>query len=103
LIDTQHEQLSIRRQGSLVGLARASLYYHERGEAEENRALMRRLDEQYTRTPFYGVRRLTAWLRTQGYQANHKRGARLLRLRGLEAIYPQPCLAVPAPGQRSYP
>lgn len=64
---------------------------------------MRWLDEQYTRTPFYGIRRMTAWLRQQGHGANHKRVARLMRQMGLEAIYPKPRLTKPAPGHRIYP
>lgn len=64
---------------------------------------MRLLDEQYTRTPCYGVCRMTAWLRTQGYEVNRKRVRRLLRLMGLEAIYQRPRLSAPAPGQRVYP
>jgi putative transposase len=63
--------------------------YYERKEEEtgENQALMRLLDEQYMRTPFYGIRRMTAWLKMQGYAVNHKRVGRLLRLMGVEAIY----------------
>ena len=51
---------------------------------------MRLLDQQYTETPYYGVRRMTAWLRSQGYAVNHKRVARLLRTMGMETIYPKP-------------
>ncbi len=54
---------------------------------------MRLLDEQYTRTPFYGTRKMTAWLQTQGYPVERKRVTRLLRLMGLEAIYPKPNLS----------
>ena len=54
---------------------------------------MRRLDEQYTRTPYYGVRRMTAWLRREGWGVNPKRVRRLLRRMGLEAIYPKPRLS----------
>jgi putative transposase len=64
---------------------------------------MRMLDEQYTRTPFYGVRRMTYWLNAQGYRVNGKRVRRLLRQMGLEAIYPKPRLSQPAPGHRIYP
>ncbi len=64
---------------------------------------MRLLDEQYTRTPFYGVERMTAWLRQQGYAVNPKRVRRLLRLMGLEALYPKPRLSVPGEGERHYP
>ena len=64
---------------------------------------MRLVDEHYTRTPFYGVERMTAWLRAQGYAVNPKRVRRLLRLMGLEALYPKPRLSVPAAGERRYP
>ncbi len=64
---------------------------------------MRLLDEQYTRAPFYGVRRMTAWLAQQGYGVNRKRVRRLMRRMGLEAIYPKPRLSVPVPGHRIYP
>ena len=64
---------------------------------------MRRLDEQYTATPFYGIRRMTAWLKSQGYGVNHKRVSRLLRQMGLAAIYPGPKLSQPGEGHRVYP
>jgi putative transposase len=64
---------------------------------------MRLLDQQYTETPYYGVRRMTAWLRSQGYAVNHKRVARLLRTMGLETIYPKPRLSEPHPAHRVYP
>jgi putative transposase len=64
---------------------------------------MRRLDEQYTATPFYGIRRMTAWLRSQGYGVNHKRVSRLLRQMGIAAIYPGPKLSQPGEGHRVYP
>ena len=64
---------------------------------------MRLLDEEYTRHPFYGSRRLTAWLISQGEEVNRKRVQRLLRLMGLEAIYPKPRLSVPDPSHRVYP
>jgi putative transposase len=72
-------------------------------EGAENLELMRRLDEQYTRTPYYGVRRMTAWLRRDGWGVNPKRVRRLLRQMGLEAIYPKPRLSQPGPGHRIYP
>jgi putative transposase len=64
---------------------------------------MRLLDEQYTRTPYYGIRRLTAWLRSRGEAVNHKRVARLLRRMGLEAIYPKPRLSQPDAQHKIYP
>src|SRR5438132_12341237 len=82
--------MSIERQCELLGVARSSYYYQPRAEHEENLYLMRLLDEQYTRTPFYGTRKMTAWLQTQGYEVNRKRVMRLLRQMGLEAVYPKP-------------
>jgi putative transposase len=65
--------------------------------------LMRLLDEQYTRTPFYGTRKMTAWLKRLGYQVNRKRVIRLLRTMGLEALVPQPRTSLPAEQQPRYP
>jgi putative transposase len=64
---------------------------------------MRLLDKQYTDPPYYGIRRMTAWLRSQGYAVHHKRVARLLRTMGLETIDPKPRLRNPHPAQRVYP
>jgi putative transposase len=64
---------------------------------------MRMLDEQYTRTPFYGIRRMTAWLQRCGKKVNHKRVARLLRQMGLETIYPKPRLSQPDAQHKIYP
>ena len=103
MIDPSHPGLSIARQCELVGLARASSYYQPLAESEENLLLMRLLDEQYTHTPFYGIKRMTGWLRGLGYEVNHKRVARLLRLMGLEAIYPKPRLSQPGEQVQKYP
>jgi putative transposase len=64
---------------------------------------MRLLDEQYTHTPFYGVERMTVWLRQQGYVVNPKRVRRLLRLMGLETLYPRPRLSRPGATEKRYP
>lgn len=102
-IEGNHPQISQRRQCELLEISRSGLYYEPRPESEENLRLMRLLDEQYTRTPFYGIRRMTAWLRQQGETVNHKRVARLMRQMGLEAIYPKPRLSDPAGGHRIFP
>src|SRR5437762_11534922 len=81
-----------------------SIYYYEpEQESEENLQLMRLLDDQYTRIPFYGTRKMTACLQTQGYEVNRKRVTRLLRLMGLEAIYPKPQLSGAGMSQQRYP
>ncbi len=103
MIEPEHPQLSIAQQCELLGLARSSYYYEPVPESEENLHLMRLLDEQYTRTPFYGTRKMTAWLNTQGYQVSRKRVTRLLRVMGLEAIYPQPHLSLPGVTEQKYP
>jgi putative transposase len=103
VIEPAHPQISIARQCDLVGLSRSSYYYSAEGETAENLHFMRLLDEQYTRTPFYGVRRMTVWLRQQGYAVNRKRVTRLLRTMGLETIYPKPQRSQPHPTHRIYP
>ncbi len=103
LVEAQNEQISLRRQCQLVGLHRSGLFYQARGESSENLELMNLLDEQYTRTPFYGVARMTAWLRQQGKAVNEKRVRRLLRKMGIEAIFPKPQLSQKARGAQIYP
>jgi putative transposase len=84
-------------------LSRSSLYYEPGGEAAEDLRLMRRIDEQYTARPFYGSRRMTVWLNEQGEEVNRKRVQRLMRVMGLEAIYPKPRLSLAGKGHRIYP
>jgi putative transposase len=84
----------VRRQCELLGLPRASFYYEPATESEENLRLMGLIDRQYTDCPFYGSRRMAAWLKhDKGEEANRKRVQRLMRLMGLEAIYPKPRLS----------
>jgi putative transposase len=87
----------------LLGLNRSSLYYEPAVETSENLQLMRRIDEQYTAYPFYGSRKMTAWLVQQGEHVNRKRVQRLMRLMGLEAIYPKPRLSLAGRGHRVFP
>ena len=103
LIEPAHPQSSIARQCALVGLPRSTYYYQAQGESAENLTLRRLLDQQYTDTPYYGIRRMTAWLQSQGYGVNHKRVARLLRTMGLETIYPKPRMSQRHPEHRIYP
>jgi len=102
-IEWQHTALSITRQCELVGVPRSTVYYEPVAVSGADLELMRQLDAQYTRTPFYGSRRMRAWLRTQGYVVNRKRVTRLLALLGLEAIVVHRRLSTPAPGHRIYP
>lgn len=94
--------MSIAQQCQFLGLARSSYSDEPVPEREENLPLMRLLDQQYTRTPFYGSRKMAAWLDTQGYPVERKRVRRLLRLMGLDAISPKPRTSLPgATAQRS--
>jgi putative transposase len=93
LIDPDQANLSVVRQCELLGLARSSRYYRPRQVTGLDLELMRIIDEQYTLTPFYGIRRMTACLHQQGHSVNRKRVQRLMRLMGLEAIYPKPRLS----------
>jgi putative transposase len=103
LIEPAHPHVRFIRQCELLGIARSGWYYEQRGEMPKNLALMRLLDEQYTRTPIYSVERMTAWLRQQVHPINPKRVRRLLRLMGLEALYPRPRLSAPGDPERRYP
>jgi putative transposase len=84
-------------------LNRSSLYYEPIPETPEKLRLMRRIDEQYTAHPFFGSRQMTAWLVRQGEKVNRKRLQRLMRLMGLEAVYPKPRLSVAGRGHRIFP
>ena len=86
------------RQCELLELPRSTRYYRSQGESAENLALMRRLDEQYLATPFYGSRRMGVVL-----GANRKRVQRLMRTMGIEAIYPRRRTTWPGPGHKIYP
>jgi putative transposase len=103
LIELNHPKLSIRRQCDLLDLNRSSFYYQPAGETELNLKLMRLIDEQYTKTPFYGWLKLTAYLQKLGYPINHKRVQRLMQVMGLQAIYPKPRTSRPAPDHKIYP
>ena len=89
-IEPDHPELSIRQQCELLLLNRATYYLQPGSESSENLALMRRIDEQYLRTPCYGSRRMAVVLGTRESPINRKHVQRLMRVMGLEAIYPQP-------------
>jgi len=103
LIDTDHPDLSASRQCELLGLSRSSWYYRRRDGDASNEALMKLIDRQYTATPFFGVMQMTRWLRGQGHVVNVKRVRRLMRLMGLEAIYPKRRLSLQNKAHRVYP
>ena len=90
--------MSVRQQCSLLGLPPSTYYYQPLPESEENLRLLRQLDELYMECPFFGSRRLAVTL-----NVNRKRMQRLMRIAGIEALYPKPNLSRPAPGHQIYP
>ena len=103
MIDCNHPEISIRRQCELIGLNRSSYYYEPAETSTLNLELMRLIDEQYMETPYYGYRKMTQILQRQGYQVNHKRVARLMKLMGIQAIYPRPKTTKKHPEHQIYP
>jgi putative transposase len=103
LVEGGHAEISVRRQCELLGVNRSSLYYQPAGESEENLKLMRLLDEEYMRHPFYGSRRMKLWLGEQGHEVNRKRVRRLMEVMGIEAVYPQPKVSQPGEGHKIHP
>lgn len=102
LVEPGNPELSIMQQCELLGLARSSYYYQPASTCDVDLQLMRLLDEQYTRTLFYGTRKMTAWLHTLGYAVDRKRVRHLL-LMGLEAIYAKPRTSLPGVPEQRYP
>ena len=103
MIDDAHQSFSVRQQCHLLSLNRSNLYYTRRGESKENLLLMRLLDEEFTRHPFKGVRKMKCYLEDLGYIVNHKRIRRLLRNMGIEAIYPKKKTSQAHPNHKKYP
>jgi putative transposase len=104
LVEPGHPSLSVVRQCELLGLPRSSYYYEPVEVSAEELRLMRLIDEQYTRQPVYGSRRMAKWLTEDcGESVNRKRVQRLMRVMGLEAIYPKPRLSLPGRNHQVYP
>ena len=104
-VDPHHPRISIRRQCDLLGLNRSSYYVGDSWgtQTQENLEIMERLDRQYTAVPTYGSRRMTAWLRREGYDVNRKRIQRLMQLMGLEGLAPKPGKCKPHLEHEIYP
>ena len=103
LIEREHPRLSIARQCELLGLARSSYYYQPVAVDPAELALLRRIDEQYLRTPFFGSRQMRDWLRRGGEVVNRKRMRRLMRQLGLQGAVPGPHTSRPHPEHVIYP
>jgi len=102
-VDRDHPEISVRQQCALLGVSRSGLYYEALGESEESLTLMRLIDEEYTRHPFLGSRRIREWLCRCGYRVGRNRVQRLMQLMGIAAVYPKPRLSQPGEAHRVYP
>ena len=87
MVDKNYTDLSVVKQCRILGIHRSGLYYQPRPESEENLRIMRMLDEQYMKTPFYGMPKLKDWLKRQGILINHKRLKRLMKKMGWKTLY----------------
>ena len=103
MIDATDPKLSVSRQCRLLRLNRSSYYYKNKPIKPDDLQLMRLIDEQYLKTPSWGSRSMRNYLRRLGYKINRKRVQRLMRLMGLEAIYPKPKTSRPHPAHKVYP
>jgi putative transposase len=103
MIDSDHRSLSIARQCELVSISRSGFYYQPLGESELNLTLMRLIDEQHMRTPFYGARQMARYLRREGYVVGRKRVRRLMQKMGLCVVYQRPRTSVRAIDHEVYP
>jgi putative transposase len=103
LVDRADPALSVAAQCRLLKVARSTLYYQPAPMDPDDLALMRRMDELYMASPFYGSRRMVAVLRRDGWTVNRKRVRRLMRVMGLEAIYPKPNTSQAHPAHKVYP
>ena len=103
MIDPADRKLSISRQCRLLKLNRSTFYYKKRPIKSMDLKLMKLIDEQYLKIPSWGSRSMRNHLRRLGYKVNRKRVQRLMRIMGLEAIYPKPKTSRPHPGHKVYP
>jgi putative transposase len=103
LIDREAPALPVSHQCRLLSVSRASVYRQPAEISQEDCTIMALIDQQYLARPYYGSRRMAAWLATQGHVVNRKRVQRLMRLAGLVAIYQRPNTSKPAQAHKIYP
>jgi putative transposase len=103
LIEREDPALTVMQQCRLLAVSRSSVYRRPAEVSEEDRTIMALIDRHYLARPYYGSRRMTAWLATQGHPVNRKRVQRLMRLMGLVAVYQRPNTSKPAPENKVYP
>ena len=105
LLEAELPQISLRRQCELLGLNRSNIYYQPREGNAEKAKLLRLIDEIYTRSPYFGARRIAAELNRMNlsFAVDRKRVRRLMEEMGIEALYPKPKLSRADKGHVKYP
>ena len=103
LVERRHRRLSVARQCKLVGISRSSVYYQRKPTPQGDLDLMAAMDRQYLVAPYFGSRRMQAWLQAQGHLTGRKRVRRLMRVMGLEAIYQRPRTSKGSPTAQRHP
>jgi len=103
MVERMNPALPISQQCRLLALPRSSVYRKPAEVGAEDLAIMGLIDRHYLARPYYGSRRIAAWLATQGHRVNRKRVQRLMRRLGLAAIYQRPNTSKPAEAHKIYP
>ena len=103
LVERENPMLPVSQQCRLLAVSRASAYRRPAEVSEADRVIMGLIDRQYLARPYYGSRRMAAWLATRGHVVNRKRVQRLMRLMGLVAIFQRPNTSKPAAAHPVYP
>jgi putative transposase len=103
LVERENPTLPVSQQCRLLAVSRSSIYRQPAGVSEAERTIMALIDRQYLARPYYGSRRMTAWLATQGHVVNRKRVQRLMRLMALVAIYQRPSTSKATAAHKVYP
>jgi putative transposase len=103
MIEPGNARLTVSRQCELLGMSRSGYYYRPQPVSEEDLLFLRLIDEEYTRHPFYGTRRLVDWLGTQGHEVGRDRVRSLMQQLGVAAIYPKKRLSLGNAAHEKYP
>jgi len=103
MIEPENGDISIKRQCEILGIPRSSAYYASRRDVKTDEELKRVLDAEYTKTPFFGIKRMAVRMRDMGYKVGEKRVRRLMREMGLMAVYPKKRTSIPDNAHRKYP
>jgi putative transposase len=103
MVEPGNARLTVSRQCELLNMSRSGYYYRPQPVSEEDLQIMRLIDEEYTRHPFYGTRRLADWLGTQGHEVGRDRARGLMQQLGIRAIYPKKSLSLGNAAHEKYP